>query len=77
MNIDNMSISQLEKKVKELYNKKMNIVRKHERGILSTFDAETKYAEVNKLYSKCYIKLEKMRSEAYDNFISGFKIGDK
>lgn len=36
MNVDNMTISQLEKKVKELYNTRMNIVRKHDRGIIST-----------------------------------------
>ena len=66
MNIDNMTISQLEKKVKELYNTRMNIVRKHDRGIISTDEFELKYDEVNKLYSKCYIRLEKMKSEVYD-----------
>ena len=55
----------------------MNIVRKHERGILSTDEAELKCAEANKLYSKCYIRLEKMKSESYDRFINAFKIGDK
>ena len=77
MNIDNMSISQLEKKVKKLYNKKMNIARKAEQDKISTDEAELKYAKTSRLYNECYIKLEKMKSESYDRFINAFKIGDK
>ena len=44
----------------------MNIARKAEQGKISTDEFELKYDEVNKLYSKCYIRLEKMKSEVYD-----------
>lgn len=77
MNVDNMTIEQLEIKLNKLYNKKMNIARKAEQGKISTGEAELKYAETSKLYNECYIKLEKMKSESYDRFINAFKIGDK
>lgn len=77
MNVDNMTIEQLEIKLNKLYNKKMNIARKAEQGKISTDEAELKYAKTSRLYSKCYIRLEKMKSESYDRFINAFKIGDK